>query len=335
MSHTRIDSQSGKRLRKWGFTLVELLVVIAIIGILIALLLPAIQAAREAARRAQCNNNLKQIGLAMHNYHTLIKCFPPGYICGSALDESWGWTVFLFPYMELRQLHDKLDPNHRTLKELLNDTTDRSYAQSPQETLRCPSDNAPDLLACDGAWERHFNGNSDVDTGTELTNATFRPATTNYIGVLGLADQAADYENNGVFFGKSGIKVFDISDGTSNTFAVGERSRNGECRSGCWVGVRDPEDPGPNGIYYSLGRVSVRLNDPDTDECAEGFASNHSGGANFLFCDGTVHYIDDQIDYNIASDCVAPYDTIDDPTSLGLFQKLGIRNDNQPFYKKY
>ena len=85
-----------------GFTLVELLVVIAIIGILVALLLPAIQAAREAARRTQCNNNLKQIGVALHNYHDTNKVFPAGYINRNPTgDPDWGWAVFIMPFMEM------------------------------------------------------------------------------------------------------------------------------------------------------------------------------------------------------------------------------------------
>ncbi len=87
-----------------GFTLVELLVVIAVIAILISLLLPAVQSAREAARRTQCRNNLKQIGVALHNYHDVLRLFPPGYVAGSADSTStspgWGWGAMLLPYLE-------------------------------------------------------------------------------------------------------------------------------------------------------------------------------------------------------------------------------------------
>src|SRR3954470_16964481 len=91
--------------RRRGFTLIELLVVIAIIGVLIALLLPAVQQAREAARRAQCSNNLKQLGLGLHNYHDAFKCFPPG----SVVDKFWGWQSLLLPYMEQNQTYDGLN----------------------------------------------------------------------------------------------------------------------------------------------------------------------------------------------------------------------------------
>jgi len=319
------NSAGSARPRRPAFTLVELLVVIAIIGILIALLLPAVQAAREAARRAQCNNNLKQIGLAMHNYHTLIRCFPPGYIDRGANNETWTWTVFLFPHMELEPLYDHLQVNDRTLQAVLNDVNARGILKTPLASFRCPSDNAPDLLRCEGPNKRHFDGDSTA-------GATFRPATGNYAGVIGLADQADKYENNGVFFGNSHVTITHIRDGTSKTFAVAERSRDGDCRSGTWCGARNPDGTGYQGIYYNLGRVSVKVNDPIMDDCAEAFASNHPGGALFLFCDGSVDFISENIHFD--NTCSSPFT---DPIApnLGIFQKLGIRNDGEPIRGEY
>ena len=128
--------------RKRAFTLVELLVVIAIIGILIALLLPAVQAAREAARRAQCSNNLRQLGLAMHNYHSTLNCFPPGFM---ALDHQgqvaggWAWGVFLMPYIEQSPLQDDLSVTKYTLSEVISDPVLLPMLQMKLSVFTCPS----------------------------------------------------------------------------------------------------------------------------------------------------------------------------------------------------
>src|SRR6185436_8212870 len=134
-----------KRKKFQGFTLVELLVVIAIIGILVALLLPAVQAAREAARRMQCGNNLKQIGLALHNYHDTYKTFPMGYLFINSPPsppplppqpntETWAWSAFILPYIEQPALHERLGVNTRTLYAAL--TTGAAFTPLMQTQLK-------------------------------------------------------------------------------------------------------------------------------------------------------------------------------------------------------
>src|SRR4030095_8650621 len=110
MWHTASSSDSRRRQSK-AFTLVELLVVIAIIGILVALLLPAIQAAREAARRAQCQNHLHNIGMAVLNYESANQKFPVGFVSQPTDQESWGWAVFILPYLEEQAIYDRLRPS--------------------------------------------------------------------------------------------------------------------------------------------------------------------------------------------------------------------------------
>ena len=163
MSH-RCGSRFGKPWSR-GFTLVELLVVIAIIGILVALLLPAIQAAREAARRAKCQNNLKNISLAVLNYETAKKHYPPGFVSTPAdTIEGWAWTTFILPYLEEQSIYDKMRPSETYIPPVNgNRTGQRNFAdmmfnakngvaielaplQTPLAIFRCPSDASPDLV---------------------------------------------------------------------------------------------------------------------------------------------------------------------------------------------
>ena len=138
-----------------GFTLIEVLVVIAIMAILIALLLPAIQAAREAARRTQCRNNLKQIGIALHNYQESHKVFPPGYVCqqhflGSSQQNQWGWAAFILPHMDQKDLYDKIDFENFVWNDIGDTSTAIETNQDAAEQLvasyRCPSDTAPERV---------------------------------------------------------------------------------------------------------------------------------------------------------------------------------------------
>ena len=140
---SRLSSKRGPV----AFTLVELLVVIAIIGILIALLLPAVQAAREAARRAQCVNNLKQLALAVHNYESALKVWPPGCIDDKTMIETWGWGVFILPFCEQQPLYDDLDVQNRKLYHVFQDAAGRQLLQTPLAEFRCPSDRTEELLA--------------------------------------------------------------------------------------------------------------------------------------------------------------------------------------------
>ena len=116
--------------------------VIAIIGILIGLLLPAVQAAREASRRMQCANNLKQLGLGLHNYHAALNCFPPGFMAVNHLGQirgGWAWGVFLMPFLEQCPLQDKLNPTSYTLSQVISDPQLLPMLQLDLSVFRCPS----------------------------------------------------------------------------------------------------------------------------------------------------------------------------------------------------
>jgi prepilin-type N-terminal cleavage/methylation domain-containing protein/prepilin-type processing-associated H-X9-DG protein len=318
-----ISSASHQRRR--GFTLIELLVVIAIIAILIALLLPAVQQAREAARRTQCRNNLKQIGLALHNYHDAFGVFPPGNAlsslspdAGYAVDlttanraAGYGWAAFILPQIDQANLYNQLNVSGLQLVQLMMQPALRPLAQTSLPAYLCPSDNAPSLNDQRGFTNPVF-GDTDV-------------ATASYVGVHGTRWSHADdwikthTDPYGVFWPASRVRIQDITDGTSNTFLVGER--NWDNFSAIWIGTRNYTGNGNVGLRQHLGITNWKINLPGTNS-PRAFHSNHTGGAHFLFGDGRVQFISDSIHFdNTLADAANPQ------SLLGTYQRLGMRAD--------
>ena len=223
-----MNLSSHARLRCRGFTLVELLVVIAIIGVLIALLLPAVQAAREAARRSSCSNNLKQLGLALHNYEATYKCFPSMQAgMGNLFDAGWpthrlalsGW-VNLLPFCEQQPLFDQI---YADAREPWNPTTNWPLVVLPH--LNCPSD--------DGLVDPFNAGRTRGRTSYAFCSGDNYPAsqvTPTERNDAPLARQMLAIKHRGVFGRNSFTKLAEILDGTSNTIALGERGRAGTAR---------------------------------------------------------------------------------------------------------
>ena len=255
-----------------GFTLIELLVVIAIIAVLIALLLPAVQQAREAARRAQCKNNLKQLGLALHNYHGVHRVFPPGCVQDEIVPGSGDIRnavnafVFLMPYYDQGNLYDQWNLN---LTQLHADNA-------------IPDGTAVGMLFCPS--RRTFeDGTTGFAAGSALGDYALSGGTGNVMA----ADSAGWL---GMFHANSNIRIADIADGTSSTIAIGEK----------WV-----DHPNGDGPQYRLGWHADRnMNSPMNDDplttwsnadCT--FGSEHIGGAHFLFADGTVHFVSETIHF--------------------------------------
>jgi prepilin-type N-terminal cleavage/methylation domain-containing protein len=273
--------------RARGFTLVELLVVIAIIGVLVALLLPAVQAAREAARRSSCSNNLKQIGIALHNYHDSHQTFPFGWS-----NRGQGWSACILPQIEQGPLYDTLEWAEANNWDIDNTPNERA-AGTPIKTYRCPSASIPRHVDNQGIPQRvpaTYRGvaSSTTDSDDPSTSANGRHL------------ERSDLE--GIFFGDSKIGFKDITDGASNTFMIGECwwetfSQDGNQMDFWYIG--SPQiDPWPNATEFSefVGSTGVPMN-ARTIAATSGyvkelsFASFHPGGAMFTMGDASVRFI--------------------------------------------
>ncbi len=337
LAGTRCTAKAGSRRRGWsgrGFTLVELLVTISIITILMGLVLPAVQQSREAARRAQCQNNLKQIGLALHMYHDSIGVLPPAYPGGFELHldgKRWGWGTFLLPYIEESSLYGQLEPNRRGLFHIVFDEQRRGLLQTPVTTYLCPSDSSDPL-----ADRNHdFTGPTDDPEGKffHLNHLGFRAATSNYVASFGSAWRPhygiwseEELKGDGVMGCNTAINFARIIDGTSQTFAVGERSYANH--ASVWSGVEDWSQCTSFGVPMVAGTAYFGLNQPASaypytcdGQGAAGFSSSHSGGANFLLCDGSVRFISENIDSRNADQLGLRN------RSIGLYQRLANARD--------
>lgn len=313
---------SGKLKR--GFTLIELLVVIAIIAVLIALLLPAVQQAREAARRTQCKNNLKQIGLAMHNYHDMFNSLPPGYIAAIAGQQDsreqglYGWGAMILPMIDQGGLMAALKIDTLKLDQAAADPVGLRNLQTPLVAFRCPSDTGPMLNNFDDAAYTPDSAGSNYYNRHITTDGTNRIpiATSNYIGVAGTSDSttppvvtiAAYGECHGQFYQNSRINFRNITDGTSNTLMVGERAwRHGNLTVGAGNALGFSANTTASGTSWSvksaqlavIGLMYNGLNWTATDRAhqSRGFSSTHVGGVHFVLCDGSVRFISENVDY--------------------------------------
>jgi prepilin-type N-terminal cleavage/methylation domain-containing protein/prepilin-type processing-associated H-X9-DG protein len=270
-----------------AFTLIELLVVLAIIGILLSLLLPAVQQIREAAARMQCQNNLKQVGLACHNYHDANQCLPPGYLATGPYSDGatdtapgWGWAAFLLPYLE----HEPLFRQFNFGQPVQN----AAAIQTVVKVYLCPSDTPP-------------------TTPFQLTGPTGSPvalaAPCSYAASCGPdASDVADPTGLGVFYRNSKTRLTDITDGTSQTVMIGDRAWVDS--QGIWAGAPSgavmrpgPRNPWRLATNAAPALVLVHNNwiniKTDADGGLDDFSSYHAGGVNLLFADGSVHFVHD------------------------------------------
>jgi prepilin-type N-terminal cleavage/methylation domain-containing protein/prepilin-type processing-associated H-X9-DG protein len=308
-----------------AFTLVETVVVTAILGVIMALAIPGLQAAREAARRVECKSHLKQLGIALHNYHELHNSLPlqaiggsiteiptgvfikasssPAGSAASALDQSppdrFAWSVALLPLLDQKALYEGLDPGQRTLRQDANDNRTMFYLQHSLSVFTCPSDPGSVL-------------NSDREFPKLHPNRPTLLARSNYPGSGG------NVENTGVIVDNAVVRFRDVTDGLSTTFLVGERASTNGRRAALWGGtsqeaeaVKQPAVRGLTAFRMNDGASGTEVDRPDV-----AFSSLHSKGANFLLGDGSVRFISDTIDWSPVG-----------VATLGIYNRLGDRAD--------
>lgn len=261
--HRNLFGPEKSRRRSHGFTLIELLVVIAIIAILIALLLPAVQQARESARRTQCKNHVKQIGLAMHNYHDVFGRFPPGSVYGGDIGGDQknviNAFVFILPYIEQTAVYNQWNFNY-SQAHANNNTADGTIITSyfcPSRTRTMMKNASSEAL-----------GDYALSTGTG-------PANTN-----------VQSTHTGAFNQNTNFGFRDFKDGSSNVFMVGEKR------------VSQQDGPQYRWGFHAARNTTSHMNinvttfgDPDAN-----FGSDHTGGAHFLFGDGAVRFLSENMD---------------------------------------
>lgn len=322
-------SQNPSRLRpllgRNGFTLVELLVVIAIIGILIALLLPAVQAAREAARRAQCSNNLKQIGLAFLNYESTYKIFPAGARSHAATGWVWGfaWGVPILPFAEQQALYDQLDKTGvRSVDSAGRPHTGLVYAGKNEYNgmllsgvvipyMQCPSSSLPMLVMVGspaGSQGAHAPSYTGISGAVDHATAVNKDSQSNQHMARGIQSRG------GVLIGKEHIRISEVIDGTSNTICVGEQSgwcydannQKVSCRSDYGhsfvMGATPSTDSDDRWFNTTTIRYGINYriwNSPGIGDeyygCNRPIQSAHPGGAHGLKVDGSVHFFNESI----------------------------------------
>lgn len=311
---------SSPRSLRSGFTLIELLVVIAIIAVLIALLLPAVQQAREAARRSQCKNNLKQMGLAVHNYHDVFQKFPMGSMHNNG---RWGpenWRFALLPYMDLANIYNSVNPalinfwvgGGNTWTEV-NTVVFKDKVLAPM--YQCPSSPDNPITCANGEKGQCSQAHQYVG----IMGAYPDPISSRNSSVSYLSNYASYATNNGILTINESQSMRDVTDGASNTLIIGEQSRRSaanpllqlsEYVSGWagvshagpiknWAAAQDTFGTGVTAVYHVPNPKSTGTEANSQYDWNTALTSHHTGGVHVLVGDGAVRFVTDSINLNI------------------------------------
>tara|TARA_R110002072_G_scaffold303004_1_gene491209 strand:+ start:4268 stop:5200 length:933 start_codon:yes stop_codon:yes gene_type:complete len=282
--------------RRAGFTVLELLVTMSIIGILAGLLLPALGAARETARRVQCTSHLREVGLAMHSHHSAKKELPAGWTFGPTDSSAYGWVVPLLPYLEQPALAGQInvelpidDPRHDKARE------------TSLAIMLCPSDITEPMFTLfeddeDEDDEGPASMAAALDVSTEPA-ALVRLPTVNYVGMFGTIEADDDFDvpppiGDGAFIKSQSRRFRDFERGLSNTLVVGERTMAQVPST--WIGV---SLAGEDAAARLVGSALEGINNPLADE--GDYSSRHPGGANFLWGDGHVSFVTEDVELRL------------------------------------
>ncbi len=319
--------------RSRGWTVMDVLLVLSLALIIAAIFLPFVQNAREESRRNRCKNNLKEIGLAIHNYIDVHNSFAAGFdVHADGNYLGWGWNLKILPYMNSADLYDKVKPH---FAEGMYRTPNIPQAQQRLPLLLCPSDDGTETvphgksvtakvvggIVSEGTenWQSRlprssYFGNAgylQLEVGGIQYNAAGTPTSIvplvnkgslgNFGTIIALERRYCDQKSFGGIFGQnSHVKVAQVCDGTSNTIMIGERyspadSRPNTVGHGTWIGV--PDCTRAQGLAMALGDASVRINiGMPLREQTTGFGSVHHGGAFFGLADGSVKFISQELD---------------------------------------